>query len=113
PRSTLFPYTTLFRSVPHLDFHQRGFVAGKYQFLAARTGSDTNSALNRARPEAPRNPGRKPGTETGETRETRRAIEEFNRLKALRHELPNEPAMDTQPEATETINTPDPLSPAL
>jgi hypothetical protein len=38
----------------------------------------------------------------------RRAIEEFNRLKALRHELPNEPVTDTQPEATETVNTPQP-----
>jgi len=36
----------------------------------------------------------------------RRAIDEFNRLKALRHELPNEPISDTQPEANETINTP-------
>ncbi len=36
----------------------------------------------------------------------RRAIEEFNRLKALRHELPNEPVVDTQPQATETPNTP-------
>src|ERR1017187_1607862 len=38
----------------------------------------------------------------------RRAIEEFNRLKALRHELPNEPILDTQPEANETVNTPEP-----
>jgi hypothetical protein len=37
----------------------------------------------------------------------RRAIEEFERLKALRHELPNEPVTDTQPEATETVNPPD------
>ena len=36
----------------------------------------------------------------------RRAIEEFERLKALRHELPNEPVTDTQPEETETVNTP-------
>ena len=38
----------------------------------------------------------------------RRAIEEFDRLKALRHELPNEPISDTQPEANETVNTPQP-----
>jgi hypothetical protein len=38
----------------------------------------------------------------------RRAIEEFERLKALRHELPNEPIMDTQPEETETVNPPEP-----
>jgi hypothetical protein len=38
----------------------------------------------------------------------RRAIEEFDRLKARRHELPNEPILDTQPEATETVNTPQP-----
>jgi hypothetical protein len=37
----------------------------------------------------------------------RRAIEEFERLKALRHELPNEPLTDTQPEATEPVNTPE------
>ena len=36
----------------------------------------------------------------------RRAIEEFDRLKALRHELPNEPVMDTQPEVNETVNPP-------
>jgi hypothetical protein len=35
----------------------------------------------------------------------RRAIEEFDRLKALRHELPNEPVMDTQPEENETVGT--------
>src|ERR1019366_1498680 len=38
----------------------------------------------------------------------RRAIEKFNRLKALRHELPNEPILDTQPEETETVNPPEP-----
>src|ERR1035438_5684400 len=38
----------------------------------------------------------------------RRAIEEFDRLKARRHELPNEPILDTQPEANETVNTPEP-----
>src|ERR1017187_9258458 len=41
----------------------------------------------------------------------RRAIEEFNRLKALRHELPNEPVMDTQPEVNETVNPPEPNPP--
>jgi hypothetical protein len=38
----------------------------------------------------------------------RRAMEEFGRLKALRHELPNEPILETQPEANETVNTPEP-----
>ena len=38
----------------------------------------------------------------------RRAIEEFNRLKALHHELPNEPTTNTQPEANETVNPPEP-----
>ena len=44
----------------------------------------------------------------------RRAIEEFNRLKALRHELPNEPILDTQPEANETTIPPEsnPANPA-
>ena len=44
----------------------------------------------------------------------RRAIEEFDRLKALRHELPNEPILDTQPEANETVNTlpSNPLNPS-
>ena len=41
----------------------------------------------------------------------RRAIEEFNRLKALRHELPNEPMVEVQPEATETTCTPDQTNP--
>jgi hypothetical protein len=36
----------------------------------------------------------------------RRAIEEFNRLKALRKELPNEPIVEAQPEETETVNPP-------
>jgi hypothetical protein len=31
----------------------------------------------------------------------RRAVEEFDRLKALRHELPNEPILEAQPDATE------------
>src|ERR1035438_7840 len=43
------------RLVPHLDFHQRGYVAGEYQFLAAWTGDDSHPALTR----------RKPGTATG------------------------------------------------
>jgi hypothetical protein len=34
-------------------------------------------------------------------RQYRRAIEEFARLKSLRHELPNEPIFDPQPEPTE------------
>jgi hypothetical protein len=38
----------------------------------------------------------------------RRAIEEFSRLKALRHELPNEPVSKAQPEANETAGTPQP-----
>src|ERR1017187_5289617 len=41
----------------------------------------------------------------------RRAIEEFERLKALRHELPNEPIVDAQPEATEATCTPDQTNP--
>ncbi len=35
------------RLVPHHDFHQRGYVAGEYQFLAARSGSDSDHALSR------------------------------------------------------------------
>src|ERR1035437_2094866 len=38
----------------------------------------------------------------------RRAIDEFDRLKALRHELPNEPILEAQPEANETVSTPEP-----
>ena len=38
----------------------------------------------------------------------RRAIEEFKRLKALRHELPNEPIVEAQPEANQTICPPEP-----
>src|SRR5450756_1119150 len=38
----------------------------------------------------------------------RRAINEFDRLKALRHELPNEPILEAQPEANETVSTPEP-----
>ena len=36
----------------------------------------------------------------------RRAVEEFERLKRLRHELPNEPILEAQPEANETTCTP-------
>jgi hypothetical protein len=32
----------------------------------------------------------------------RRAVEEFERLKRLRHELPNEPILEAQPEPNET-----------
>ena len=35
-------------------------------------------------------------------RHYRRAIEEFERLKALRAKLPNEPILEVQPEETET-----------
>src|SRR5450759_1618849 len=38
----------------------------------------------------------------------RRAIDEFDRLKALRHELPNEPILEAQPEANDTVGTPEP-----
>ena len=41
----------------------------------------------------------------------RRAIEEFDRLKAHRHELPNEPIVEAQPEAKETTCTPDQTNP--
>ena len=41
----------------------------------------------------------------------RRAIEEFERLKALRHELPNEPISEAQPEANETACDPLPTDP--
>jgi hypothetical protein len=41
----------------------------------------------------------------------RRAIEDFNRLKALRRELPNEPIEDPQPEVKETTCTPQPTNP--
>jgi hypothetical protein len=36
-------------------------------------------------------------------RHYRRAIEEFERLKALRPELPNEPILDAQPEVEEPL----------
>jgi hypothetical protein len=46
----------------------------------------------------------------------RRAIEDFDRLKALRHQLPNEPILEAQPEANEPVdppeaNPPDPANP--
>ena len=44
-------------------------------------------------------------------REYRRAIEDFERLKALRHELPNEPILEAQPEANETASDPLPADP--
>jgi hypothetical protein len=42
----------------------------------------------------------------------RRAIEEFERLKALRHELPNEPISDIEPEAGETTSAPEKPAPS-
>src|SRR4029077_5623406 len=44
-------------------------------------------------------------------REYRRALEDFDRLKALRHELPNEPILETEPEANETACDPLPTEP--
>ena len=44
-------------------------------------------------------------------REYRRAIEEFERLKALRHELPNKPILEAEPEANETPCDPLPTDP--
>ena len=44
-------------------------------------------------------------------REYRRAIEDFERLKALPHELPNEPILEAQPEANETASDPLPTDP--
>ena len=41
----------------------------------------------------------------------RRAIEDFERLKALRHELPNEPIVEAQPEPNETTCTPGQTNP--
>ena len=48
-------------------------------------------------------------------RHLRRAVEEFERLKAPRPELPNEPVCDPQPEPKETTCTPenDPISPPV
>jgi len=39
-------------------------------------------------------------------RHCRRAVEEFERLKALRSELPNEPIFEPQPEQNQTTSTP-------
>jgi hypothetical protein len=44
-------------------------------------------------------------------REYRRALEDFDRLKARRHELPNEPISDIQPEPNETACDPLPADP--
>jgi hypothetical protein len=44
-------------------------------------------------------------------REYRRALEDFDRLKALRHELPNEPIIDDQPEPIATAYDPSPADP--
>jgi hypothetical protein len=47
-------------------------------------------------------------------RHYRRAIEEFDRLKALRKELPNEPIIEAQAQQTETtsgVSQTDPLTP--
>jgi hypothetical protein len=44
-------------------------------------------------------------------REYRRTLEDFDRLKALRHELPNEPIIDDQPEPIETTCGPSPADP--
>jgi hypothetical protein len=38
-------------------------------------------------------------------REYRRALDDFDRLKALRHELPNEPILEAQLEESETAST--------
>jgi hypothetical protein len=47
-------------------------------------------------------------------RHYRRAVEEFDRLKALRADLPNEPILEAQPEETETTSAPpnEPISSA-
>ena len=45
-------------------------------------------------------------------RQYRRAVEEFDRLKALRGELPNEPISEPQPEQTEPTCTPDETNPS-
>jgi hypothetical protein len=42
----------------------------------------------------------------------RRAVEEFERLKRLRHELPNEPILEAQPEANQTTCPPGQTNPA-
>ena len=45
-------------------------------------------------------------------RQYRRAIEEFDRLKALREELPIEPVCEAQPEQTEPLNTVEQTNPS-
>ena len=45
-------------------------------------------------------------------REYRRAMEDFERLKALRHELPNEPIWEAQPEENEASSTPCEINPS-
>src|ERR1039458_1014021 len=45
-------------------------------------------------------------------RHYRRAVEEFERLKALRGELPNEPIFEAQPEQNETACTPSETNPS-
>jgi hypothetical protein len=42
----------------------------------------------------------------------RRAVEEFERLKALREELPNEPIFEAQPEQNESPSTPSETNPS-
>jgi hypothetical protein len=44
-------------------------------------------------------------------REYRHALEDFDRLKALLHELPNEPISEAQPEPNETTCDPSPTDP--
>src|ERR1051326_9409023 len=66
PRSTLFPYTTLFRSVEHR--HELSIVAGEVEDRAAKDGIGESfgegSLLNRLNPEiVGREPWRKPGGE--------------------------------------------------
>jgi len=48
-------------------------------------------------------------------RHYRHAVEEFDRLKALRAELPNEPILEVQPEENETTSAPpdEPISPPV
>jgi hypothetical protein len=45
-------------------------------------------------------------------RQYRRAIEEFDRLKALRNEIRNEPIQEPQPEEAEPVSLPHNLTPA-
>jgi hypothetical protein len=50
--------------------------------------------------------------QTQAERHYRRAVEEFERLKALRGELPNEPIFEAQPEQNETTYTPSGTNPS-